>query len=126
VDEIMAFPLPSGTDGGSLPRSDEAERAVLAAVLLDPYTLPSVTARLVPEDFFSEKHRVIYQAMLDLQEESTSIDLRTLQGRLEQRKQFDAVGGVISICRTCRGWTPTSTSSRSGRSGGGSSRPRSR
>jgi len=93
----MAFPLPSGTDGGSLPRSDEAERAVLAAVLLDPYTLPSVTARLVPEDFFSEKHRVIYQAMLDLQEESTSIDLRTLQGRLEQRKQFDAVGGVAYL-----------------------------
>jgi replicative DNA helicase len=56
-----------------------------------------VTARLVPEDFFSDKHRVIYQAMLDLQEESTSIDLRTLQGRLEQRKQFDAVGGVAYL-----------------------------
>lgn len=94
----MAFPLPSPVpDGGSLPRSEEAERAVLGAVLLDPYSLPSVSARLVTEDFFSDRHRVIYQAMLDLQEESVSIDLRTLQGRLEQRKQFEQVGGIAYL-----------------------------
>jgi replicative DNA helicase len=94
----MAFPLSSSAaDGGSLPRSEEAERAVLGAVLLDPYSLPSVSARLMTADFFSDRHRVIYQAMLDLQEESVSIDLRTLQGRLEQRKEFEQVGGIAYL-----------------------------
>ena len=94
----MAFPLTSSAaDGGSLPRSEEAERAVLGAVLLDPYSLPSVSARLMKDDFFSDRHRVIYQAMLDLQEESVSIDLRTLQGRLEQRKEFEQVGGIAYL-----------------------------
>ena len=94
----MAFPLPSPVpDTGSLPRSEEAERAVLGAVLLDPYSLPSVSARLITEDFFSDRHRLIYQAMLDLQEESVSIDLRTLQGRLEQRKQFEQIGGIAYL-----------------------------
>jgi replicative DNA helicase len=94
----MAFPLPSPVpEGGSLPRSEEAERAVLGAVLLDPYSLPSVSARLVTEDFFSDRHRLIYQAMVDLQAETVSIDLRTLQGRLEQRKEFEQVGGIAYL-----------------------------
>ncbi len=93
----MALPLPSRSEVGSLPRSEEAERAVLAAVLLDAYSLPSITARLTPDDFFSDRHRAIYQAMLDLQAESTAVDLRTLQGHLEQRKQFEMVGGVAYL-----------------------------
>lgn len=97
----MAFPLqvpsPAPAEPGSLPRSEEAERAVLGAVLLDSYAMPSISARLVTEDFFSDRHRLIYQAMVDLQEESVSIDLRTLQGRLEQRKQFEQIGGVAYL-----------------------------
>jgi replicative DNA helicase len=77
----------------TLPFSEESERAVLAAVLLDPRLLPSVSARLTAEDFYSDRHRLIYATMLTLQEESTAIDLRTVQASLEQQGSLDAIGG---------------------------------
>ena len=48
----------------SMPQSEESERAVLAAVLLDPRLLPSVSGRLKAEDFNTERHRLIYAVML--------------------------------------------------------------
>ena len=81
----------------SLPQSEESERAVLASVLLTPDQLPSVSARLTPDDFYSSRHRILYQAMLDLQVEDVEVDLRTLQARLEQQKQFQEVGGIAYL-----------------------------
>jgi len=78
----------------AMPQSEESERAVLAAILLDPRLLPSVSGRLSAEDFFGDRHRAIYGAMLELQEDGTVIDLRTLQARLEQKLRMDAAGGL--------------------------------
>jgi replicative DNA helicase len=77
-----------------LPQSEESERAVLAAVLLDPRLLAAVSGRLRAEDFFGERHRAIFAAMLELQESGSPIDLRTLQARLEQKAELDSVGGL--------------------------------
>jgi replicative DNA helicase len=81
----------------TLPQSEESERAVLAAVLLDPRLLPSVSGRLTAEDFFSDRHRAIYAAMLELQDETTAIDLRTLQARLEHKGALEGVGGFAYL-----------------------------
>ncbi len=81
----------------SLPHSEESERAVLAGVLLDPTRLPAVSERLTAEDFYSERHRRLYRVMLDLQNASTTIDLRTVQASLEQLEQLEAIGGVAYL-----------------------------
>ncbi|MDX1502096.1 MAG: replicative DNA helicase [Thermoanaerobaculia bacterium] len=81
----------------SLPHSDESERAVLAGVLLDPERFPTLSARLTSEDFFSERHRLIFGAMLEIQAEDSQIDLRTLQARLEQLDSLDEVGGLAYL-----------------------------
>ena len=81
----------------SLPSSEESERAVMGAILLAPHVLPTVTGRLIPEDFYLERHQLIYQAMLDLQENGSEIDLRTLQGQLELKNAFEAVGGMAYL-----------------------------
>ncbi|MFP3939764.1 MAG: replicative DNA helicase [Thermoanaerobaculia bacterium] len=83
----------------TLPFSEESERAVLAAVLLDSSVLPTVSARLTEDDFYLEKHRILYDAILSLQEGDGdgTIDLRTLQARLEQRGRLEAVGGVAYL-----------------------------
>jgi replicative DNA helicase len=78
----------------SLPHSEESERAVLGGVMLDPAVLPTISGRLRPEDFYLERHQVLYQAMLDLQDELVEIDLRTLQAKLEQQGKFGNVGGL--------------------------------
>jgi replicative DNA helicase len=81
----------------TLPHSDESERAVLAAVLLDPRVLPTVSGRLVAEDFYSERHQLIFRAMLDLGDRQVEIDLRTLQGILEQRGSLETIGGLAYL-----------------------------
>lgn len=81
----------------ALPHSEESERAVLAAVLIHPPLLATVSGRLTPEDFYTERHGLIYKAMLSLQEDSVEVDLRTLQAKLQQRDQLDAVGGVAYL-----------------------------
>jgi replicative DNA helicase len=81
----------------ALPASEESERAVLGGVLLDPSILPTISGRLRAEDFYGERHQILYQAMLDLQDERVEIDLRTLQARLEQRGQFETIGGLSYI-----------------------------
>jgi replicative DNA helicase len=78
----------------ALPYSEEAERAVMAAVLLDPPQLAAIAGRLLPEDFYSERHQVLYKAMLELQLENVTIDMRTLQAKLEQQANLEAVGGL--------------------------------
>lgn len=77
----------------ALPHSVESERAVLGAVLLDPEALADVRAILAPEDLYLERHQALYRAMLDLQEEETGVDLRTLQAKLDLQGQLDLVGG---------------------------------
>lgn len=82
----------------SLPHSEESERAVLAAVLLDAERhLPPTAGRLRAEDFYLERHQRLFRAMVELQEEGIDIDLRTLQARLEQQDVFDDVGGLAYI-----------------------------
>lgn len=81
----------------SLPQSEEAERAVLAGALLAPHRLPVISGRLLADDFYSERHRLLYQAMLDLVAINSPVDIRTVQARLEQQKQFEAAGGLAYI-----------------------------
>ena len=81
----------------SLPHSDESERAVLAGALLDPGRFPTLSARLSPDDFFSERNRVLFQAMLDVQAGDAEIDLRTLQAELEQKDFLEKVGGMAYL-----------------------------
>jgi replicative DNA helicase len=81
----------------TLPHSEESERAVLGGVLLDPPILPTISGRLRAEDFYHERHQILYQAMLDLQDEQVEIDLRTVQAKLEQRGQFEQVGGLAYL-----------------------------
>ena len=81
----------------ALPHSEESERAVLAGALLDPALLPSVSGRLLPDDFYTERHRILFRTMLMLQDSSTEIDLRTLQASLEQQDRLESVGGIAYL-----------------------------
>jgi replicative DNA helicase len=80
-----------------LPHSEESERAVLGAVLLQPELIDKVAARLHVSDFHLEPHRLLFAAMSRLHRAGTTIDLRTLQAELEQRQTFESVGGLSYI-----------------------------
>ncbi len=47
------------------PQNLEAEQSVLGAILLDNDAINAALEVLLPEDFYQERHRVIFRAMTD-------------------------------------------------------------
>jgi len=79
------------------PHSEEAERAVLGALLLEPKHLVQVRNRLQPRDWYLESHRLLFQAFLDITDAGATPDLLTLQAHLEQAGHLAAIGGMAYL-----------------------------
>jgi replicative DNA helicase len=75
------------------PQSLDSERAVLGSIMLKPGTLIEMADRLTPDSFYSDKHRKIYEAMLELSSRNEPIDLISLSHRLKEKKTLDSLGG---------------------------------
>jgi replicative DNA helicase len=90
-----------------LPQNLEAEEAVLGALLIDPDAVLPVATFLRANDFYVQRHGLIYQAMLDLHERHQPADLVTLTDELERRDQLAAVGGSALLTSLINA-TPTS------------------
>jgi replicative DNA helicase len=76
-----------------LPRSEEAERSVLGGVLRDWRVLDDLMAEIEPSDYYAERHRVVFEAMRQLSQEQTPVDLVTLSERLRRDRKLEMVGG---------------------------------
>lgn len=80
--------------GRAVPWSEEAEQAVLGAMLLDQDAALLATELVVDEMFHREGHRRLFRAMVSLVERRTVIDPVTLREELGRRGELDAVGGA--------------------------------
>jgi replicative DNA helicase len=80
-----------------LPQNPEAERSILGSIILDNHSLYRVAGALLAEDFYRDGHRVIFEAMTALAEQSRPIDLLTLKEELSKRSQLEAAGGSAYI-----------------------------
>ncbi len=80
-----------------LPHDHEAEVSVLGALMLDPNAVAMVRDRLVPEDFYSERHGHIYRASLTLADQGQPIDPLMLRHQLERGGALAQAGGVEYI-----------------------------
>lgn len=81
-------------DKSTLPHSAPNEQATIGALLIDPKAIVRVSDQLKPEHFYADQHRIIYEAMLELDDAGKQIDLVSVTGRLEERKQLEDIGGV--------------------------------
>ncbi|HVM69704.1 MAG TPA: replicative DNA helicase [Gaiellaceae bacterium] len=81
------------------PHSLEAERSVLGAILLSEKTHYAyvVEQGLRPDDFYRERHGIIYDSMLALFGAGEPIDRLTLVEHLRSRGKLEEVGGEASI-----------------------------
>lgn len=75
------------------PQSIEAEQALLGCILLDKDILTKIEDLVKPEDFYQETHRIIFQAIKELYEARSPIDLLSLSNRLEEKNQLENIGG---------------------------------
>lgn len=76
------------------PYSEEAEQAVLGSILMDKDALIKVFDLLQPEDFYFEKHQIIWDTIVEHHNLHTPIDLLTLSSSLESKGKLDIIGGL--------------------------------
>jgi len=79
--------------GRAVPWSQEAEQAVLGAMLLDQDAALLGTELVTDDMFYREGHRRLFRAMVGLVERRSVIDPVTLRDELGRRGELDAVGG---------------------------------
>lgn len=88
-NDIMTDNLP--------PQNIEAEQAVLGAIFLNTDALADAMGYVEADDFYRRAHQILFQAMLDLNNDGEAIDVLTVQNYLTTNNQLDDVGGVAYI-----------------------------
>lgn len=94
--------MPDQNEGAPLrvPQDVEAEQAVLGSILLatDPQDLlADIMTILEPSDFYRTAHRLIYSAILALDETQRAIDILTITDELDKDNQVENVGGMAYL-----------------------------
>lgn len=79
------------------PHNDDAEKSVLGSIFLDKDALFNAMEIIRPEDFYSEMHKEIYLAILELFKKNIPADTITVAEELKKRKSLEMVGGRAYI-----------------------------
>lgn len=87
-DQYLEKPLPS---------SDDSERVILGAILLDNSLIAQAVEHLKPEDFYSPLNRRVFSAMIALFEKQKHIDPILIGEELKKEGALEPIGGISTI-----------------------------
>lgn len=85
TDALLDKPLPGNID---------AEKLILAQILIDDSRYVTVTGALVEESFALAAHRTIWKRMSEMAERTEKIDRVTLANELIRYGELEAIGGL--------------------------------
>ena len=85
--------------GNKPPQALDVEEAVIGALLVEPSCVDEAMEELTPSCFYSEKHRLIFEAMVSLVNEHSPIDLLTVSQKLKASGNLEIVGGSIVLAQ---------------------------
>ncbi len=80
-----------------LPSSEESERVILGAILLDNKVIAEAVEHLKPEDFYSPLNRRVFAAMIALFEKQRQIDPILIGEELKKEGSLESIGGTSTI-----------------------------
>ena len=75
------------------PQSIDSEKAVLGSIMLRKDAMHEIEDVVNPDSFYAEKHKMIFQAMLDLSLKNEPIDMLSLSTKLSEQKVLESIGG---------------------------------
>src|SRR5437660_3416772 len=97
----MAIQVPADAGGRLPPQNQEAEVSVLGAILLSEQALDGllIDVKLRPEDFYRERHRLIFRSMIRLKEkaEPEPVDALTVCDELTRSGELEEAGGTAYV-----------------------------
>ena len=71
------------------PRNEEAERAVLASMLISREAIDTTSQNLRTEDFSSNTHKMIFNAIIQLNRENHTADILTTVEELRRLGELE-------------------------------------
>lgn len=90
------------------PHSNDAERALLGSLLINGSLFIDVVDITISDTFYNERHRIIYQSMMELFNTRIPIDMVTLSARLRETNMLETIGGIAYLTDIAT-TTPAST-----------------
>lgn len=85
-DELSSLRVP--------PQDLETEKALLGSLLLVPDSYFEIAHLIDRNDFYSEKHKIIFETITDLVNRKEPIDLLTVSAKLREKKELEQIGGT--------------------------------
>ncbi|MSR87815.1 MAG: replicative DNA helicase [Candidatus Zambryskibacteria bacterium] len=76
------------------PHSLEAEQALLGSVMLRPDAMYEIMDIITSASFYFEKHKTVFETMLDLFGKHQPIDILSLSDRLKEKELLERIGGT--------------------------------
>lgn len=104
----------SGWDTFQIPYSEEAEAAVIGAIVINPLAFYDVSSLpLIAEDFFMVRHNRIYKAIEEIEKAGNleTMDYTVLCKKLKDMNWLAEIGGPAYITQLCNR-SPDSTSAK--------------
>ncbi len=68
-----------------LPHSEEAEQSVIGSMIMDADAILVATELITGEDFYNRQYGVIFEVMVEINNQGSPVDLVTLQNRLREK-----------------------------------------
>ncbi len=68
-----------------LPHSVEAEQSVIGSMIMDREAIVAASEIITGEDFYNRQYGILFEAMIELNDEGSPVDLVTLQNRLKEK-----------------------------------------
>lgn len=75
------------------PQNTDAEASLLGAILIDSDAIVKIADHISAADFFDTKHQRIFEAVIQLYEKRSPIDVLTLADQLKNNGYIELVGG---------------------------------
>jgi len=84
---------PSQSNPRIPPQNTDAEASLLGAILIDSDAIVKIADQLSPDDFYDDKHKIIFENVKVLYDKHSPIDVLTLTNQLKAHNVLDTVGG---------------------------------
>ena len=68
-----------------MPHSVEAEQSVIGAMIMDRDAIVAASEIITEDDFYNKQYGILFETMIELNDEGKPVDLVTLQNRLREK-----------------------------------------
>ncbi len=80
-----------------LPHNLEAESGILSAMMINNQNVAIALEKLQEWDFYKNSHRLIFNAIRELFDENTEVDIITIANKLKSKANLEKIGGLAFL-----------------------------